>query len=161
MPISTDALHHRAMLFDLSKPVAVAQNIWRDLANVDSVYSKLEQELLQAHGPVRVQKYECRLWKSKKSSTTDGKVIKHRHSSIRDAYLRNLQIKVSRPVDATVVIIECLDKHTHTYDIEKSFCIKNQAYCGTISKLKQPKIIPQPKYTMQPEVQVHMKVQSS
>jgi len=28
MPISTDALHHRAMLFDLSKPVThVAQNI--------------------------------------------------------------------------------------------------------------------------------------
>jgi len=128
---------------------------------VDLVYSKLQQELLQAHGTVHVQKYECRPRKSKKSSTTDGKVIKRRHSSIRDAYLRNVRIKVSRPVDGTVVIIERLDEHTHTYNIEKSFCIKNQAYCRTISKLKQPKIIPQPKYTMQSEVQVHMKVQSS
>jgi len=71
-------------------------------------------------------------------------------------YLRNVRIRVSRPVDGTVVIIERLDEHTHTYDIEKSFRIKNQVYCGTISKLKQPKIIPQPKYTMQSEVQVHI-----
>jgi len=133
------------------------------VANVDSVYSKLQQELLQAHGTVRVQKYECRLRKSKKSSTTqdaDGKVIKRRHSSIRDAHLCNVRIKVLRPVDSTVVIIERLDKHTHTHDIGESFRTKNQAYCGAISKLKQPKIIPQPKYTMKPEVQVHMKVQS-
>jgi len=94
---------------------------------VDSVYTKLQQELLQAHGTVRVQKYECRLRKSKKSSTTqdtDGKVIKRRHSSIRDAHLCNVRIKVSRPVDGTVVIIERLDEHTHTHDIEESFRIK-------------------------------------
>ena len=73
---------------------------------MDSVYSKLQQELLQAYGTVRVQKYECRLRKSKKSSTarvadSDGKVIKRRHSSIRDSDLCNVRIKVSRPVDGT------------------------------------------------------------
>jgi len=111
----------------------------------------------------------------------DGKVIKRRHSivseplrcvalvavprlgiysSIRDAHLCNVRIKASRPVNGTVVIFERLDEHTHTHDIEESFCIKKQAYCGTMSKLKQPKIIPHPKNTMQSEVQVHMKVQS-
>ena len=73
---------------------------------MDSVYSKLQQELLQTYGTVRVQKYECRLRKSKKSSTarvsdSDGKVIKRRHSSIRDSDLCNVRINVSRPVDGT------------------------------------------------------------
>jgi len=66
-------------------------------------------------------------WKSRKSSTTqdaDGKVIKRRHSSIRDTHLCNVRIKVSRPVDDTVVIIERLDEHTHTHHIEESFRIK-------------------------------------
>ena len=42
------------------------------------ICTKLQQELLQAHGTVRVQKYECRLWKSKKSSTAqdaDGRSL--------------------------------------------------------------------------------------
>ena len=54
----------------------------------------------------------------------DGKVIKRRHSSIRDTHLCNVRIKVSRPVDDTVVIIERLDEHTHTHHIEESFRIK-------------------------------------
>jgi len=117
---------------------------------VDSVYTKLQQELLQAHGTAHAfRNMSADFGKAKKSSPTqdaDGKLIKcRRHSSIRDAHLCNIRINVSRPVDGTVVITERLARiPTHTHDIE--------------AKPKQPKIIPQPKYTMQSEVQVHTKV---
>ena len=130
MPISSDALYYRTMLFDLTKPVSMAPEIFDEVwPYVDSVYSKLQQELLQNNGTIRVQKYECRLRKSRKSSvvreTTDGKVIKRRHSSIRDDNLCQVRIKVSRPVDSTATMtIERLDEHIHTHDIEESFQIK-------------------------------------
>ena len=129
MPISTNAFHHRALLFDLSKPVTMSPEMFDEAwPYVDSVYTKLQSELLQAQGTVRVQKYECRLRKSKKSSTTqDGnvnKVIKRWHASIREQGLCHVRIKVSRPVDGTAVTIERLDDHTHTHDIEESFQIK-------------------------------------
>ncbi|KAF8421780.1 hypothetical protein EV426DRAFT_643620 [Tirmania nivea] len=51
MSISADALHLRDMLFDLSKPVTISpetfDNVW---PYVDSVYTKLQSELLQAYG---------------------------------------------------------------------------------------------------------------
>jgi len=129
IPISTNTLHHRALLFDLSKPVTMSPEMFDEAwLYVDSVYTKLQSELLQAQGTVRVQKHECRLRKSKKSSTTqDGnanKVIKRRHTSIREQGLCHVRIKVSRPVDGTAVTIERLDDHTHTHDIEESFQIK-------------------------------------
>jgi len=65
--------------------------------------------------------------KAGKSSTArvaDGKVIKRRHSNIRDTDLFNVQIKVSRPVDGTSVTVERLDEHIHTRDIEESFRTK-------------------------------------
>ncbi|KAF8439569.1 hypothetical protein BGX38DRAFT_1207484, partial [Terfezia claveryi] len=56
MPISADALHYRTILFDLSKPVTISPQIFDEVwPYVDSVYSKLQQELLQAYGTVRVQ----------------------------------------------------------------------------------------------------------
>ena len=127
MPISPDALHSRAMLFDLSKPVTMSPEVFSETwPYVDSVYTKLRGEELQAYGTVRVQKYECRLRKSKKSSTTkdDNKVTKRRHSSIRDQGLCQVRIKVSRPVDGSAVTSERMDEYTHTHDIEESFRVK-------------------------------------
>ncbi|KAF8430814.1 hypothetical protein BGX38DRAFT_1230852, partial [Terfezia claveryi] len=58
MPISADALHYRTILFELSKPVTIFPQIFDEIwPYVDSVYSKLQQELLQAYGTVHVQKY--------------------------------------------------------------------------------------------------------
>ena len=83
MPISSDALHYRNMLFNLNEPVTMSPELFEEVwPYIDSVYTKLQGELLQAYGKVRVQKYECRLRKSKKSTTardsSDGKVIKRR-----------------------------------------------------------------------------------
>jgi len=82
------------MLFELNKPVIISPEIFNEIwPYVDSDYSKLQQELLQAHGTVRVQKYEFRLGKSRKSSAArvaDGRVIKRRHSNMRDTDLCNV-----------------------------------------------------------------------
>jgi len=87
------------MLFELRKPVIISPEIFYEIwPYVDLVYSKLQQELLQAHGTVRVQKYECRFRKRLKSSiarVADGKVMKYRHSSMRDTDLCNVRIKVT------------------------------------------------------------------
>jgi len=129
------------MLFELSKPVIISPEIFNEIwPYVDSVYSKLQQELLQAHGTIRVQKYECRLRKSRKPSTAriaDSKVIKRRNNSMRDTDLCNVRIKVSRPVDGTSATVERLDERIHTHGIEESFrtkkpsillgCIKSEA----------------------------------
>lgn len=84
---------------------------------------------MHGSGTVRVQKYECRLRKSKSSSSKDAsqasdKVIKRKHSSIRDHGLYQVRIKVSRPVDGSAVTIERIDECTHTHDIEESFQVK-------------------------------------
>ena len=76
---------------------------------VDSVYIKLQQELLQQNGTIRVQKYKCRLCKSKKSgayNATDSKFLKSQYTSICDQYLCQVRIKVSCPVDGLTVVIE-------------------------------------------------------
>ncbi|RPB21123.1 hypothetical protein L211DRAFT_840957, partial [Terfezia boudieri ATCC MYA-4762] len=58
MSIPANALHLSNMLFDLSKPVTISpkefDTVW---PYIDSVYTKLQSELLQAYGTVRVQKY--------------------------------------------------------------------------------------------------------
>ncbi|KAF8425213.1 hypothetical protein EV426DRAFT_573443 [Tirmania nivea] len=128
MPISTDALHYRTLLFELSKPVTIPTEKFDEIwPYVDSVYTSLSGEVLQCNGTIQVRKYECRLRKSTKSSTakvTEGKIIKRRHSSIRDKHQCHVRIKVSRPIDGTAVTIQRLDEHTYTHDIEESFQIK-------------------------------------
>ncbi|RPB24048.1 hypothetical protein L211DRAFT_879435 [Terfezia boudieri ATCC MYA-4762] len=128
---------------------------------IDSVYTKLQQELLQNNGTMRVQKYECWLRKSKKSSQyDDSKVVKRRHTSIRDKHLCHVQIKVSCPVDSTADIIERLDEHTYTHDIEESFRIEKPSILANSIKVEAVKIILLLKYTMHSMGPGHMKVQS-
>ena len=129
MPVSTHELHHRTLLFELSKPVILQPDKFNEVwPYVDSVYRSRRGEESTCNGTLRVQKYECRLSKSAKSSpakvaVAEGKVIKRRHSSSRDKSLCHVQIKVSKPVDGTAVKIERLHEHTHTHGIEESFRI--------------------------------------
>ena len=92
IPLSINALNYRAMLFELDKPVTLSIDIFNEVwPYIDSVYMKLQSELLQCNGTMRVQKYECRLRKSTKPSTakvaSEGKVIKRRNTSIRNKHL--------------------------------------------------------------------------
>lgn len=46
MPISTDALYYRTLLFDLSKPVTLSIELFDEIwPYIDSVYTKLQSEL--------------------------------------------------------------------------------------------------------------------
>ncbi|KAF8415879.1 hypothetical protein EV426DRAFT_628739 [Tirmania nivea] len=108
MPISADALHYRTLLFELSKPVIIPADKFNEIwPYVDTVYRTLRGEVLHTA-----------------KVTTEDKIIKRRHSSIRDKYLCYVQIKVSKLVDGTAVTIERLDSHIHTHNIEESFRIK-------------------------------------
>ena len=67
---------------------------------------------------LRIQKYECGLHKSSKSSNAkvaEGKVIKSRHSSIRHRDLCHVQTKVSKQKGGSAGTIEQLNQHTHMY----------------------------------------------
>ena len=125
--MSPDVIHYYGLLFDLTKPVIMSPEMFDQVwPYVDSVYTKLQQELLQQNSTVRFQKYECRLRNSKKPGTytSDSKMLKRWHSSIGDQYLCDVRIKVSRTIDASNIVIERIDDHTHTHDIEESFQIK-------------------------------------
>ena len=130
MPLPPDALSWRTKLFELCDPITLPPEKFDEIwPLVDSVYSKTQGELLQNNGTVRVQKYECRLRKSTKSSTarpnTDDKTIKRRHSSIREKHLCHVRMKISRLVDGRqTVTVERLDEHAHSHDIEESFRVK-------------------------------------
>ena len=114
-------------------------------------------EQIQCNGTMRVQKYKCRLRKSRSSSTTkvatEGKVIKRAVSVSIYVMFESEFLGLS----VAAVIIECLDEHTHTHDIEESFHTKNQAPYAGISSLRQPKITPQlrPRALQTPTLRVH------
>ncbi|KAF8458120.1 hypothetical protein BGX38DRAFT_1265408 [Terfezia claveryi] len=153
MPISADALHYRTLLFELNNPIVISADKFNEIwPYVDSVYTTLQQALLQCNGTVQVQKYECRLRKSSKSATArvaaEGKIIKRRNSSIRDKNLCHVRIKVSRPVDGTAVTIERLDEHIHSHDIEESFRIRKPSILLGYLKSEAAKITLRLKYTM-------------
>ncbi|RPB29801.1 hypothetical protein L211DRAFT_832501 [Terfezia boudieri ATCC MYA-4762] len=82
IPISTDALHYRTLLFELSKPVTIPAEKFDEIwLYVDSVYASLSGEVLQCKS---------------RNAITEGKIIKRRNSSIRDyKHLCHVRIKVS------------------------------------------------------------------
>ena len=121
-PISADALHHRTLKSELSEPVVVSTKKFNEVwPYVDSAYTKMKDT-------IRVQKYECRLRKSSKSGTAKvavkSKIIKRRNSGIHDKDICHVRIKMSRPIDGTAIVMERLNDHTHTHDIEECFQIR-------------------------------------
>ena len=113
MPVSTDALQYRNLLFHLNKPVNMTVELFNTVwPCIDSVYTKLRSGSLQAYSKVHVETCECRLRKTKKLKTacdataSNNKVIKQRCSGIRDSYVCNVRIKVSHFVDNIAVIVE-------------------------------------------------------
>jgi hypothetical protein len=128
MPLPKGALYWRGLLFELAEPVIMSPEIFDEVwPFVDSVYSKISGEHLQNNGTVKVQKYECRLRKSKQSGTRrpDTGNIKRRRCTIREKDLCHLRMKVSRSLEGEQLVkVERLDEHLHTHDIEESFRIK-------------------------------------
>jgi len=101
MPISTNALHYHAMLFDLGKLITMLPKIFDDL-----VYGLCKASIVQ---------YAFR-------NTSEKQKVKYSTTQDADAHFCNRSL---RPVDGTAVIIGHLDEaypSIHTHDIEKSFC---------------------------------------
>jgi len=114
------------MLLELRKPVIISPEIFDEIwPYVDSVYSKVQQELLQAHGTVRVQKYECRLRKSRKSTQLELLMARLLNFGIAVCEILTFAMSElrSHPVDGTSVTVERLG-HIHTHEIEESFRTK-------------------------------------
>ena len=100
MPVTTDDFQYRTLLFDLTEPITLPITKFNEVwPYVSSVYSKTGSELLQCNSTMKVHRYECRMRRSMKSSTTrvaTDKIIKRRNSTIRDKDLCSVRMRVSR-----------------------------------------------------------------
>ncbi|KAI5852368.1 hypothetical protein BZA05DRAFT_418644 [Tricharina praecox] len=125
IPIPENAASWCDTLFNLSKPIVMTPeefDVYWPL--VSTVYTKLGGNLSQQNGGVEVQKYECRLRKSKtgsrKSPLKDG-VKKRPGTRVRPPGLCQVRIKITRTVVAPVVVtIERLDAEERRHDLARS-----------------------------------------
>ena len=86
--LPSDAAIYRKLLFELDKPVVLSEEQYNEYwPLVDSVWTKIGGTTVQQNGTVKVQHYECRLRKSKKTGTNqarkEGRVVKSRVTSAR------------------------------------------------------------------------------
>jgi hypothetical protein len=117
-------------LFNLEYPITTSQSLFEEYwPLISSVYTKLGGKLIQQNGTVEVQKYECRLRKSKKTGkapppkTIGNGGIKKRHGRTgREKGQCNVRIKTTRTLEAfpPTVTIERLDENKHSHTIEQS-----------------------------------------
>lgn len=88
IPLSEHILKYRPLLFSLhaDPPLSLSKELFDEVWPYISCVYSLKQRREQKNDMAIVEKYECRLRKSRKSSTIkDGQDIKRRHgSSIRE-----------------------------------------------------------------------------
>jgi hypothetical protein len=130
IPIPEDAAERSQILFHLTKPITLPYSEFEKYwPLVNTVFTKSRGLLLQQNNTVEVQKYECRLRKSKKpgkappSQNPNG--VKKRHgTTIREPGQCNVRIKTTRTLTTdpsqSTVTIERLDDHEHSHDLERS-----------------------------------------
>jgi hypothetical protein len=125
IPIPENATFWSNILFKLEKPVVMtADEFDMYWPLVSTVYTKIGGALTQQKGDVLVQKYECRLRKSKKGGKAPPakEGVKKRYSAtIRQPGLCQVRMKITRTVAAPVTVtIERLDSEEHQHDLERS-----------------------------------------
>ena len=111
------------LLFHLSKPVIMTESEFDEYwPLISTVYTKIGGLLLQQNGEVQVQKYECRLRKSKKGGKPPARGVKKCYSkTVRVPGLCDVRIKTTRTVSAPITItIQRLDEHEHRHTLERS-----------------------------------------
>jgi len=91
---------------------------------VSTVYTKIGGALTQQNGDVVVQKYECRLRKSKKGGKArparEG-VKKKYSATVRQPGLCQVRMKITRTVAAPVTVtIQRLDGEERQHDLERT-----------------------------------------
>jgi len=125
IPIPENAIFWSDTLFKLSKPtILTADEFDAYWPLVSTVYTKIGGVLKQQNGDVEVQKYECRVRKSKTGSRPpplkDG-VKKRYGTTVRQPGLCQVRIKITRTVaEPVVVTIERMDDEQHQHDLDRS-----------------------------------------
>jgi hypothetical protein len=132
-------------LFDLTTSITLpAEEFDKVWPFVSSVYSAKQHRVLE-NGTPKVSKYECRLRKSRKSSTVrpmdDGKQIKRRHgSSARESHQCQVRIRIVRTLTLNAsdselqATVSREDKHEHLHSIEDSFQVKKPVAIRAVAK---------------------------
>ena len=89
---------------------------------ISAVYTKIGGLLLQQNGEVQVQKYECRLRKSKKGGKPPPRGVKKCYGkTVRVPGLCDVRINTTRTVSAPVTItIQRLYEYEHRHTLERS-----------------------------------------
>jgi len=113
-----------ATIWSIEKPVVMtADGFDTYWPLVSTVYTKIGSVLTQQRGDVLVQKYECRLRKSKKGGKAPParEGVKKKYSAtIRRPGLCQVRMKITRTVAAPVTVtIERLDSEEHHHDLER------------------------------------------
>ena len=118
IPIPENAIFWSDTLFKLSKPTILTADEFD--AYWPLVSTKIGGVLKQQNGDVEVQKYECRLRKSKTGSRPpplkDG-VKKRYGTTVRQPGLCQGYAYLAEPV---VVTIERMDEEQHQHDLDRS-----------------------------------------
>lgn len=124
IPLPADTPQWCDLLFHLSKPVVLTESEFGEYwPLVSTVYTKIGGLLKQQNGELEVQKYECRLRKSKKGTKAPPKAgVKKRYgTAIREPGLCDVRIKVTRTVSTPITItIQRLDENEHRHTLERS-----------------------------------------
>ena len=129
-----DASHWQQQLFTLHEPVTLPKDLFEQVwPLVSSVYT-FRNKKLQQKGTIEVEHGECRLKKSRKSSSTTVKPgttrheseIKWRNSSIREKDQCLVTVKLTRQITGSnpTVTLERKDEHQHSHPLETSFMVK-------------------------------------
>ena len=127
--VPSQADTYREMLFQLEKPVQLTQQEFDEFwPLVDTVWTKIGRNTTQRQGTIQVQHYECRLQKSKKTSTNvnEGRVVKPQMTAVQ---IKNLgcqaRMKITRTIlsgsEPVMVFLERKDDAAHKHSIEEAF----------------------------------------
>lgn len=132
-PLPKDAAYWKEQLFQVENPVILPvdqfDEVWPLVCNVYTFRNKSVQQ----SGAIQVEHGECRLKKSRKSSSSvqpDGNPIKRRTSSVRDKDQCQVTVKLTRQLIGPhpTVTLERKTEHLHTHDFETSCMVKKSKF---------------------------------
>jgi len=134
IPLPKDASHWQQQLFNLDEPVTLSKDLFEQVwPLVSSVYT-FRNKKLQQNGTISVEHGECRLKKSRKSSSakppSNDSEIKRRNSTVRQKDRCLVTVKLTRQLTGPTptVTLERKDDHKHLHDLETSFMVKKSKH---------------------------------
>jgi hypothetical protein len=139
--VSAELLEWRDKIFSLEAevvlPRATFDVVW---PLVDSVYTFRQKDKLNGNATIQVSKGECRLRKSRKSSTAKEVTLsgKRRNRAFKQGTC-NLGIRIDKFLDEGIVKIRRMNDETHTHDLETSFKWKKNTFLKDLCRAERKK----------------------